>query len=110
MVVMLSLLLLPCHDIIDTGYLPIKVVKVLSSNVKIPKGVPYKHATMLNAQIVNPNVKLVEDILKLGIPQNSAKAIAYALQYGGRVFLTDEKAYKLAKYLKLEAIYINNKE
>ena len=64
----------------------------------------------MNAQIIHPDERLVKDIQKLGIPLNSARTIAYALQHGGRVFLTDKKAYKLAKYLKLEAVYVPNKK
>jgi hypothetical protein len=108
----LTSLLFPCNhcDIIDTGDISINAIKILRNHIKIPKGFVCKHSHMMNAQIIHPDERLVKDIQKLGIPLNSARTIAYALQHGGRVFLTDKKAYKLAKYLKLEAVYVPNKK
>ena len=94
-------------DISDKGVFTIEELEVLNSWVYVPEGCELGKILPGGITIVklsDSEKALARELHEIyDIPLNSAKAIVLGVKYGGRVFLSDERAYRLAIRIGLEA-------
>ncbi|XRO76413.1 hypothetical protein ACO3VM_06400 [Methanocaldococcus sp. 10A] len=96
-------------DIADKGIFTIKELEELHSIVYVPEGCELGNLLPGGIVIVELNEvekDLARDLHEIyDIPLNSAKAIILGVRHGGRIFLSDAKAYKIALKIGLEAYH-----
>ncbi|MEO2116851.1 MAG: hypothetical protein ABGW92_00385 [Methanocaldococcus sp.] len=94
-------------DISDKGVFTIEELEMLNSWVYVPEGCKLGKILPSGITIVklsDSEKALARELHEVyDIPLNSAKAIILGVKYGGRVFLSDERAYRLAIRIGLEA-------
>jgi hypothetical protein len=94
-------------DVLDGGELTPYLCRLLGRNVYIPYGVKLGKIIPLNITLISPNKYLVSEIFEsFDIPLNSAKSLAVAIEYGGKIITSDKKTYEIAKKIGINAIYI----
>lgn len=103
---LISLLFRKTVDIVDNGIFTIEDLEELYSTVYVPEGCKLGKILPGGITIVELN-DIEKDLAKnlhetYNIPLNSAKAIVLGIKYGGRVFLSDEKAQEIALKIGLE--------
>ncbi|WP_064496816.1 hypothetical protein [Methanocaldococcus jannaschii] len=93
--------------IVDKGIFSIKDLELLSGTVYVPEGCKLGNILPGGITIIkltDVEKDLARDLHEIyDIPLNSAKAIILGVKYGGRVFLSDKKAYDVAVEIGLEA-------
>ncbi|WP_232217815.1 hypothetical protein [Methanocaldococcus sp. FS406-22] len=100
-------------DIADKGVFTIEELKMLNSTVYIPEGCKLGKILPGGITIIkltDAEKELARDLHEIyDIPLNSAKAIVLGVRYGGRVFLSNKKAWRLAIKIGLEAYLFKEK-
>ncbi len=94
-------------DIVDKGIFTIEELRMLNSTVYVPEDCELGKILPGGIAIIKLNdieKEIARDLHEIyDIPLNSAKALILGVKYGGRVFLSDKKAYKVAVKIGLEA-------
>ena len=94
-------------DVVDRGKFKPEEIMMFGRVVYFPIKCELGNVLPGGATLVVPDMELARDIHEhFDIPLRSAEAIAIALECGGRVFLSDRKAYEVAVKLGLDAILI----
>jgi hypothetical protein len=97
-------------DVLDGGNINPKLCRILGRKVYVPYGVKLGNILPLNITLVSPNSYLVSEIYEsFDIPLSSAKALAIALEYGGRLITHDIDTYKIAVKIGIDSIYVGEK-
>ena len=100
-------------DIADKGVFTIEELEILNSTVYIPEGCELGKILPGGITIItltDAENELARDLHEIyDIPLNSAKTIILGVRYGGRVFLSNKKAWRLAVKIGLEAYLFKEK-
>ena len=93
--------------VLDGGNIDPRLYGMLGGRVYVPYGVKLGNTIPLNITLVSPNKYLVSEIHEsFDIPLNSAKALAIALEYGGRLITHDRDTHEIALKIGVNSIYI----
>jgi len=91
--------------VLDGGNIDPRLCGMLGGRVYVPYGVKLGNTIPLNITLVSPNNHLVSEIHEsFDIPLNSAKALAIALEYGGRLITHDMDTHEIALKIGVNSI------